>query len=228
MARTGVPEETRKLLDEGSSAYMRPLPGAARMYPETDVVPVLIDQNAYETIPLPELLTLRAERFSKEFGLDEDLARQVAFSERLALFEQAIAQGCQPNLACRTIVGTFRELARTGSNVGCIADADVLALLHAVEKGRVAKEAVPVVLREVATGKSLDEAIDALILPLSSEELSRIVHRVLEERAGFVREKKMAAFAPLMGVVMKEVRGRVDGKVVGDTLKRALGTFLDE
>ncbi|MDD1676385.1 MAG: Glu-tRNA(Gln) amidotransferase subunit GatE, partial [Methanomicrobiales archaeon] len=78
MALTGVPEETRRLLEEGSTAYMRPLPGAARMYPETDVVPVLIDGDAYEAIILPELLTRRAERFVREFGIDEDLARQVA------------------------------------------------------------------------------------------------------------------------------------------------------
>ena len=35
-----VPEETRKMLESGSTAYMRPLPGAERMYPETDVLPV--------------------------------------------------------------------------------------------------------------------------------------------------------------------------------------------
>jgi glutamyl-tRNA(Gln) amidotransferase subunit E len=228
MAFTGVPEETRKLLEGGSTAYMRPLPGAARMYPETDVVPVCIDEETYGSIPLPELLTLRAARFAKEFGLDEDLARQIAFSERLPLFEQLMAQGCQPNLACRTLVGTLRELARSGSDVDCIADADILALLQAVEGGRVAKEAVPAILKEVSAGKSLAAAIDALVLPLTAEDLSAVIRRILKEREPFVREKKTGAFAPLMGVVMKEVRGRVDGKLVGETLKRELGAFLSE
>ncbi|HMK15671.1 MAG TPA: GatB/YqeY domain-containing protein, partial [Methanomicrobiales archaeon] len=41
----------------------------------------------------------------------------------------------------------------------------------------------------------------------------------------FVREKKMAALGPLMGVVMEEVRGKVDGKVVSEALKRELARF---
>jgi glutamyl-tRNA(Gln) amidotransferase subunit E len=39
-ATEGVPEETRRALDNGCSEYLRPLPGAARMYPETDVSPI--------------------------------------------------------------------------------------------------------------------------------------------------------------------------------------------
>ncbi|MDP3564993.1 MAG: Glu-tRNA(Gln) amidotransferase subunit GatE, partial [Methanoregula sp.] len=45
-----VPEETRKMLEEGSSAYMRPLPGAARMYPETDVLPVVIGEERWKAV----------------------------------------------------------------------------------------------------------------------------------------------------------------------------------
>ncbi|NLA38895.1 MAG: Glu-tRNA(Gln) amidotransferase subunit GatE, partial [Methanomicrobiales archaeon] len=99
MALSGVPEETRRMLDEGSSAYMRPLPGAARMYPETDILPVVIDDAFREGIEIPELLTDRAERFVRDLGLDEDLARQVAFSERLPAFEAAIAAGVRPTIA---------------------------------------------------------------------------------------------------------------------------------
>ena len=63
-----VPEETRKMLEEGSTAYMRPLPGAERMYPETDVLPVRIDNVRWNGVAVPELLTVRAERFTKESG----------------------------------------------------------------------------------------------------------------------------------------------------------------
>ena len=35
----GVPAETRTAKDDGTSRYMRPRPGAARMYPETDIPP---------------------------------------------------------------------------------------------------------------------------------------------------------------------------------------------
>jgi len=54
-ALAGIPEETRKMLPAGTSAYLRPLPGAARMYPETDVPPVPIS-GRIDGIPIPELL----------------------------------------------------------------------------------------------------------------------------------------------------------------------------
>ena len=79
-----VPEETRKMLEEGSTAYMRPLPGAERMYPETDVLPVLIDEARWNAVTVPELLTVKAERFAKDLGLDPAVAKQMAFSERPA------------------------------------------------------------------------------------------------------------------------------------------------
>ena len=135
MAISGVPEETRKMLEEGSTAYMRPLPGAARMYPETDVFVVAIDEPFWESIAVPELLTDRAERFVREFGLDEALARQVAFSERLPTFEAAVAAGVRPTLAARTLLATCRELARDGVDVGRVSEDEILALLSAARPG---------------------------------------------------------------------------------------------
>ena len=100
-----VPEETRKMLKEGSTVYMRPLPGAERMYPENDVLPVRIDNARWDAVVVPELLTVRAGRFEKDLGLDPAIARQMAFSERLPLFERAITEGikgkpCVPHAPC--------------------------------------------------------------------------------------------------------------------------------
>ncbi len=232
MALDGVPEETRKMLEGGSTAYMRPLPGAARMYPETDVFPVTIDAVLWEGIETPELLTDRAERFHRDLGLDEALARQMAFSERLPLFERAVAEGIRPVLAARTLLGTIRELARDGVAVSGIADDEVIALLQAVEAGGAAKEAIPDVLTELArtagqrprpaATERVAAAIETVAPSVSAEDLEAIVKKVVEEREEFVRERGMGALGPLMGVVMKEVRGGVDGKLVSQALKREL------
>jgi len=235
MALAGVPEETRKMLDEGSSAYMRPLPGAARMYPETDVFPVVIDEPLWESITVPELLTHRAERFVSEFGLDEDLARQVAFSERLPTFEAAVAAGVRPTIAARTLLATCRELARDGVAVDRVSEDEILALLSAVEADRAAKEAIPDLLTELArtAGEGAgtpQERVDAVIAKMapavSQADVESIVRRVVAEREAFARERGMGALGPLMGVVMQELRGSVDGKVVSETLRRELGRLL--
>ncbi len=239
MALAGVPEETRRMLEGGGTAYMRPLPGAARMYPETDVFPITIGKALWESIEVPELLTARAERFVAEHGLDPALARQVAFSERLPLFERMVAAGVRPTLAARTILATMRELARDGVQVERIADDEVLYLLEAVEAGRAAKEAVPDLLAELArmgargppatpdqSRERVDAAIEKVAPAVSQEEVEAIVRRVLQEREKFARQRGMAALGPLMGVVMKDLRGSADGKLVSDVLKRELQRLL--
>ena len=65
-----VPEETRRALPDGCSEYMRPLPGSARMYPETDVPSVAITEDMLAALKLPELFCDRSERFVREYGLN--------------------------------------------------------------------------------------------------------------------------------------------------------------
>ena len=228
MAFDGVPEETRKMLEEGNTAYMRPLPGAARMYPETDVFPVLVDPKEWEGLVLPTLLTDRARCFNEELGLDAGIARQIAFSERLPLFERAVEEQISPSLAARTILSTFKEIQRDGADISCIRDDQFIQVLLAVESGKAAKEAIPGILAMIASGKDADEAVQACAPMISDEKLREIITRVVAERRPFIMEKKNAALAPLMGVVMAEVRGSADGKVVSELLRKEIGRVLSE
>jgi glutamyl-tRNA(Gln) amidotransferase subunit E len=228
MALGGVPEETRRMLEEGSTSYMRPLPGAARMYPETDIFPATVDRDTWEGIPLPELLTAKAERFGRELGLDPASAYQAAVSENLPVFEAAVREGVKPTLAYRAIISAPTELSRKGIDMEKVPAGDYLAILRAVESGRVAKEAIPEILGAAASGTPAEQALSTLESSVSPGELARTIRRILDERREFVREKKMAALGPLMGVVMQEVRGKVDGKIVSEALRRELAAFLRE
>jgi glutamyl-tRNA(Gln) amidotransferase subunit E len=221
-----VPEETRKMLEGGSSAYMRPLPGAARMYPETDVLPVMIGKAQWDAVAVPELLTVRTERYAKEYGIDRGYAAQLASSDRLPLFERAVKDGIKPKLAVFTILSTTTGLRRDGIDVRRIPDDAFLAIWQAVEAGRAAKEAIPDLLRSVASGSKVDAAIANLAPSVSRDELESIVKKILSDRAEFVAQKGKAALGPLMGVVMKEVRGSVDGKVVSEILKKEIDRAL--
>ena len=231
MALEGIPEETRKMLPSGSTAYMRPLPGAARMYPETDVLPLLISEERWDAIVVPELLSEKikriASRFVEEYGFNTAFATQVASSEHLPRIKRAIAEGINPDLAAATIVRTMTELRREGTDVERLfaQDAD-LQVLHAVEDGRMAKEAVKAVFISIASGILLNDAIRKIAPAISREELTTIVRKTLADRADFVKQKQKASLGPLMGVVMAEVRGSVDGKVVSEILKQELEKLL--
>jgi glutamyl-tRNA(Gln) amidotransferase subunit E len=225
-ALQGVPEETRRMLEDGSTAYMRPLPGAARMYPETDVFPVTISDGWYEGLPLPELLSAKAERFSREMGLDPALASQIASSDQVFSFEQAVGAGIPPQLAARTFLATLKELSRAGTDVSVISDKDIIAVLSAVKEGKAAKEAVPAMLDALAKGKTLDQAISTCAPALSRKDLERIIRKIVDERQSFVISRGKGAVGPLMGVVMAEVRGSVDGKLVSEILSKEIARVL--
>ncbi|MDK2975297.1 MAG: glutamyl-tRNA(Gln) amidotransferase subunit [Methanofollis sp.] len=225
-ALEGVPEETRKMLEEGSTSYMRPLPGAARMYPETDVFPVAIPDGLWEEIRAPELLCDLARRFENDLGLDAALARQVVSSESLPLFRAAVDAGIRPNLAARTILGTLKELGRDGVAVSRLAPAEILAVLRAVEDGTVAKEAIPEILSAVAAGTAVAEAVGAHAGGMSDGDLATLVQAIVADRIDFVREKGMRALGPLMGLVMAEARGKVDGRKVSEALRQEISRVI--
>ena len=221
-----VPEETRKMLESGSSAYMRPLPGAARMYPETDVLPVIVDDDRWNAMTVPELLTAKAQRYAQEYSIDRNYATRLALSEKLPLFERAVAEGIKPKLAVFTILSTCTELRREGVDVGKISDEEYLATWRAVESGRAANEAIPDLLRGLASGSTFEEVLRNLAPAVSFKDLESIIHKIIADRSDFVLQKGQAALGPLMGVVMSEVRGSVDGKIVSEILKKEIAATL--
>ncbi|NLA38536.1 MAG: GatB/YqeY domain-containing protein, partial [Methanomicrobiales archaeon] len=132
-------------------------------------------------------------------------------------------------------LATCRELARDGVAIDRVSEDEILALLSAVEAGRAAKEAIPDLLTELArtagegTGRPqerVDAAIEKVAPTVSQADVEAIVRRIVTEREAFARERGMGALGPLMGVVMQELRGSVDGRVISETLRRELKRLL--
>jgi glutamyl-tRNA(Gln) amidotransferase subunit E len=86
-ATLGVPSETRQALDDGTNAFERILPGPNRMYPDTDLPPVRLEDERVQGIAagLPEPPWLRVQRL-RELGVGEDLAERLARHRAYDLF----------------------------------------------------------------------------------------------------------------------------------------------
>lgn len=229
-ALEGVPEETRRALLDGNTEFTRPLPGAGRMYPETDIPPIAITGERLREIRarLPEPPEKLRVRFIREYGLSEELAERMSLSENVKLFEELVkTTRADPTLVAATLEETLVSLRREGVAVEVIRKDALGETLGLVARGRLAKEAVPEVLREMARGLSVRVAIEKLgLVAISRAELLKMVRGILHANKKLVEERRMAAIAPLMGILMEKVRGRSDGKLVHELLERELKKFL--
>ncbi|MBE0566216.1 MAG: Glu-tRNA(Gln) amidotransferase subunit GatE, partial [Krumholzibacteria bacterium] len=86
-ATLGVPNETRQALDDGTTGFERILPGADRMYPDTDLPPIALDDPRVETIraSLP-LRPWEREARARELGVGADLAERLGRHRAWDLF----------------------------------------------------------------------------------------------------------------------------------------------
>jgi glutamyl-tRNA(Gln) amidotransferase subunit E len=223
-AMHGIPEETRRALPDGNSEFMRPLPGAGRMYPETDIPPIAVPSSRLRKIKthLPETPEKRQTRLAEKYVLSQALAGRLSLSENLEIFEELVAKtSADPTLVATTLEETMVSLRREGVQVERITKDDLGELFIQVAEDRLAKEAIPDVLKLVAQGSSVQSSVQKLGLSvIERPELEKLVAEVVSSNQKMVEERGEAAVAPLMGVLMEKVRGRADGKLVHEILKR--------
>lgn len=220
----GVPAETRTPLPDATTKYARPRPGAERMYPETDVRPVKITTARLKRIRrnMPETLEKKMKRFVEEHDLSEDLASQVVRSLNLDLYESIVNKlDVSPTLVAVTLENTLVSLHRDGVPTDNLNEGHLMGLFESVLTDEISSEAIPAVLTHLANNPSsnVKEALEATELErMDATELERIIRAIVRERVDFVRERGEAAVGGLMGVAMKELRGKADGKTVKDLL----------
>ena len=227
-ALKGVPEETRTANPDGTTRYMRPRPGAARMYPETDVPPIQITEERLTDLRarLPELPEQRMERLTKTLGLNEKLAKQIVDSEYSALFEVLVKETkTSHTVVAAVLTETFKSLKREGVETEKVSDEQIREMFRLVDDGRTVKEAVPDIVTWLTKneGSSVKEALQSLGLGmLSEQELEKLVDELIEENRSVIEKSGKSAFGVLMGLTMKKVRGRAEPDAVSAIVKRKL------
>lgn len=226
----GVPEETRDPLPDGHTVYSRPLPGKDRMYPETDVKPILVNEAVLESIKLnlPELPEEKVARFVKDFGVSREQAESLVKSGYEDEFELLAGGFGNSQAVARIYLNTFAELEKQGlspSSLSLDVMKDVLANLKA---GAFAKEAIPEILTSVLrNGHSVDRATETLGMEkIDLDSVRAVCDRVVREKEKFIRERGEDSLGAIMGLVMKELRGKVDGKVISEILHERIKQLL--
>jgi len=228
-ALKGVPEETRGANPDGTTRYMRPRPGAARMYPETDVPPIRITEEYLKKLQtrLPELPAQKMIHLMQSHGLNEKLAKQILDSEYEHLFETIVTETrVSPTTVAAVLTETLKGLKREGIEIENINDQQIRELFRLIDTAETTKEAIPDIVswltkHENATVR--DTIKNLGLTMLSKKEMEKIIDELVQKNRLLIEKKGVKeAFGTLMGMVMKTVRGRANAEQTADILKKKL------
>ena len=228
MAFDGVVEETRKSLDDGNTEYMRPLPTTSRMSRESDVPSFKIKEERVNNIKnnLPELPDVKKIRIINEYSLSEDLANQLVRRDKVTDFE-AIINGIKvdPTLVGSILAYDLREMKREGYNIDNLNLDKLIAIFKLLSDNKVSKDALNKIIME-ATENPADDVEELAkklnLLVLDEDTVYNIISEIVTSNSSMVEERKMGAMGPLMGISMKQLKGKADGKLVSKILKEEI------
>ena len=168
-----VPKETRRANPDGTSTYMRPLPGRARLYPETDVPPIPLARELLSTVDKGESLEEKKGKLEKM--LNKEMAGRMLKSRNLHLFERLVGRGADPMLAATTLEETMVSLRREGVEFGD-PEKTLGELFEEYQKGAFVKAAIPDMLKGMAKGARVDAVLKVFRLQrISGNELEALV-----------------------------------------------------
>ncbi len=216
----GIKQEVRGVQEDGTTKYNRPLSGAARMYPETDVIPLPVPKDMTSKIKknLPESWIEKLEKFKRNLKLSDDLAKQIIRSDYLQLFEKIIrSRKVEPSVVANVFTSTLKDLQkRADLNLDNLQDRHFEEIFELVEKKKIIKEAIPEVLKEIT--KSPNKKVSHVVVELemvllSDTEIEKIAKQTVQK--GMPHEKAV-------GLVMSKVRGKADPKTVMKIVKKVM------
>ncbi len=204
--KSKVKEEVRNANPDGTTTFMRPMPGAARMYPETDVKPVLISAKKLKEIKVPELIDEKVLRYEK-LGLSAEMARNL-IKEGFDLEDYQYK--LDPKQIVNVLVEMPKDLKKRHSINYEFKEKDFRLVLEALEANKISKDSIEVILLDISKGKKIDLKKYA---PVDGEKLEKEIEKI-------VKQNKNLPMGALMGIVMKKFGGKVDGKLAAQLVAR--------
>lgn len=209
--------EVRKVLPDGKTEFSRPMPGAARMYPETDLPLLKISReminDAKKTLPKSR----GEEREGLKKILSDDLIKLVLdgnlenFKELLEVYPK------NPKLVAKMLTLWRREVASKTKEdvdkVNGIINFDLMRkLLLEVRKGDLNENHIKPIFSKLAKGISLEDAVKPEKKDANIEEK---IHNLIKSKPGLSENA-------YMGLAMKEFKDKISGKEAIEIIRKLL------
>ncbi len=231
-ARDGPPAETRAATQNGETIFLRPRPGASRMYPETDIPTIKITKNEIDSakskIPKPWDESLK--EIQNKYKINSQLSEQIFDSEYFDLFEKICSdEKNSPNFIASVLCSTITNLQRKGLDSTLLKNDQIHNTFELLKNEKITKESIEIIFEQIMSGKSstaLDAMEKASITQLSKDELEKIVDEIIEQNFDKIKEDGTRSISSIMGLVMKQVRGKTSGSLVNELVKTKIQDII--
>ena len=207
-----IPEETRNPFEDGTSEYSRPLPGSARMYPETDILLKEITKTHLKEIEkkLPMWYKSRIDLYLK-IGINKQIAEQIAKSNHARFFTRNLK--------------TY-DLKKLTSLVLNLENYDKIEKYIWILDSKINMKKYKDAIKLFKNGITTDEIKEKLKEEKLSKEMINIIDKIIFDKKEFINMKKENALNPLMGMAIKEINiktgKKVNAKEISEYLKQKL------
>jgi glutamyl-tRNA(Gln) amidotransferase subunit E len=216
----GVPPEVRKANEDGTSSFMRPISGSSRMYPETDIPPVKIST---EGIKIPKLLTEIADEY-REMGLNPQMAEIVSKSQEREFFDRITEKykNVEPQFIFSAIYLVPKDIKkRLSLDISKIGEKEIEKAVSALDSGRISRPAVAEALSLVASGEDIESALKKFE-SMGSSDVEAKIKTIIDELKSRQKSGEELKEGLVMGKVMAVLRGKADGKLISELIKKNL------
>lgn len=203
-------QEVRKAEEDFTTTFLRPMPGAARMYPETDIPLIKPEMGKVGKI---ELIEEKAEKI-KKLGIGNDLANAVAKMGKadIALVFAGRFRNIKPSFIAETIVSTPTTIKRKDNVDVAPSDSDLEKIFKELNDGKIAKDSVYNMLLDLGKTGKLDFKKYEM---MPDKELEAELKKIVSENKG--KPEGM-----LIGIAMGKLKGKADPSKVINMLKKMI------
>jgi len=233
-AKLGVPAETRMATQTGETVFLRPRPGASRMYPETDIPTIIVtkDEINFAEKNIPKSWDESLCDLQKKYELNPQLAEQIFDSEYLELFEKiSTNKKSSPNFVASVLCSTITNLERQGLDPNLLKHDEIIKTFEFLNLDKISKESVEMIFEQIMSGKtkSVDETIQkSSIGTLNDEELTKIVDGIIQKNLELIKNQGSHSIGSLMGIAMKSLRGKASGEKINQLLQKKIIEILNK
>lgn len=212
----------RNAKPDGSNKFLRPMPGAARMYPETDLPLIRVSNDLIKEVKknLPKLRSEILEELKKK-GVSEEFAKMLVKERRVDAFNSLLKSKVHVNLIAKSLVLFPKDIAgREGLSIEGVSNrlnVEILEKIFSlVKKGKVPESAVRNVLLAYVKNKNLDRAVKSVsVSKTSSSGLKKEIQKVLKEKPGLSQ-------GGYMGLLMGRLKGKAQPQEIAKLLSELM------